>query len=116
MHLSAPSGLAPGLAVARNEQEWEELWGLLVSGLLPAPAAPVRDFAAEMVICVSLGERPSTGYDVSIGKVVREQDRWIVHAREHEPQPGVAQAAMLTYPTALAALDASALPVELVWD
>jgi hypothetical protein len=116
VHLGAPSGLAPGLAVARNAQEWETLWDLLVSGLLPAPAAPVRDFGAEMVICVSLGERPSAGYDVSIDKVVRELDRLVVHAREHKPRAGVMQAAVLTYPTALAALDASALPVELVWD
>lgn len=106
--------LAPGLHVARSENEWQALWRELSASQVPPPAAPVIDFARRTVLCVALGERRSGGYAVEIRAVERRGDAFVVRARETRPTPGSMQIALLTAPVALATIDATSLPLELV--
>jgi hypothetical protein len=103
------SGLREPLTrVVRTWFGFSELWKQHAAGTDLVP--PGIDFTTEMVVVVALGERPSTGFSVSIERIVSDAGFLRVEARERE-LAGPAGAAM-TQPFAMVRLARSTAPVQ----
>ena len=66
------------------------------------------DFSASALLCVYLGERPTTGWSLALQGATLEQGELRVRAREMRPGGGTQ--AQTTYPAACGALDRAVLP------
>ncbi len=91
----AMSGIdRPTQQVIRTADQWQALWRRHES----AKPLPSVDFASEMVLVITLGSRPSAGWDVEItGTAARGGDlvvKYVVHA----PAPGQVAASVITSP------------------
>jgi hypothetical protein len=75
----------PGVELARNEHEWEDLWSRHTSIVLPRPALPPVDFDHEMVVFASLGTRPTMGYALEIARLSPQEGGLLLEAVERKP-------------------------------
>lgn len=98
-------------AVVRTREEWAALWARHVG---PAAAAPTVDFSAEMVVAVFAGERPTTGFDLEITRVLSTDRGLQVAYRERTPPPGALVRPVLTAPFHVIRLPRSELPVHVL--
>jgi hypothetical protein len=72
----------PREVVARNDAEWEALWGALSLRL----GRPAVTFENTMIVAVFLGSRPTAGYEPEIVAAWRDGDALVVEWREHVPR------------------------------
>ncbi len=86
--------------VARTPAEWQALWARHDSGE-PLPAV---DFSSEMVVAVTLGTRPSSGWRVDIVGAEPGDGALVVRYRVTSPGPGTVAAALITTPFVFARL------------
>lgn len=107
------SGLSePGRRVVRSEGEFYTLWATHAADANQVALPPAVDFRTEMLLVVTLGDRPTGGYVVDLvdvelrGRVIR------VLVGEREPRPGTFQIQQATRPYVMAALPAMAARVE----
>jgi hypothetical protein len=108
------SGLKPGsIRVARDDNEWRELWSEHTSTMLPRPEAPTIDWQKQMVVCIALGQRPTAGYGIEIDRVEHEGRRLIVEAHERKPAPDAVVPQVITHPYVIAVMPRSDGDVEL---
>jgi hypothetical protein len=74
--------MQPALLLIGSEAEWnsrmDEMTARNELFMLPAPSAPQADWNTEMVVLVSLGSCPTTGYDIEITGVTRSGRRAIL--------------------------------------
>ncbi len=106
----AQSGIREPLhAVVRTLDDWTTLWRRHLGG-----APPPIDFAAEMVVAVFAGTRPTGGYTVEIIDVVLAERALRVGYRERTPPPGALVTQALTAPFHIIRLPRSDLPVAVV--
>jgi hypothetical protein len=74
--------MQPTLLIVGSDEDWNasmnEMVGRNEIFILPAPAAPQADWSREMVILISLGTCPTSGYDVEITGVTRSGRRAIL--------------------------------------
>jgi hypothetical protein len=75
----------PGVEVARNEHEWEDLWSRHTSTVLPRPEIPPVDFEHEMVVFATLGTRPTMGYALEIERLSPQESGLLLEAVERRP-------------------------------
>jgi len=101
------------IRVARNANEWNELWNEHSATMLPRPAPPSVDWEKEMVVCVALGERPTEGYAIKIDNVERDGERLIVEAHEVKPAPDAIVPQVITHPYVMAVTPRTDGEVEL---
>jgi hypothetical protein len=100
--------------VARTAEEWAALWRTLTSRCVsPRPPVPEVDWAAEMVLVVALGMRPTGGYDLRIEEVRGGPEGIEVYARESRPGSSCFVTQALTYPVHAVALPPRAGAVRL---
>jgi hypothetical protein len=94
------TGIAgPGVHVARTADEWRELWRQHASTVIPAPDAPAVDFTRDMVLCVTIGTRPTYGYAVEIVRIAPvDEGRFRVEIAEKSPAPGAITSTIVTQP------------------
>ena len=71
--------------VVTTKEEWEKLWDAAVSNTFPRPPAPEIDFTQRSIIAVFQGNQPSSGYDISITKLVKTSRKLKVHVKEVSP-------------------------------
>ena len=71
--------------VATTREEWEQIWRALNANSYPVPPAPEVDFSQRSIIAVFQGNQPSSGYDISITKLVRSGNKNKAHVREVIP-------------------------------
>lgn len=71
--------------VVTTRQEWEALWDAALANTYPRPPAPEIDFTEHSVIAVFQGNQPSSGYDISVTKVVMSGKKMKVHVKEVSP-------------------------------
>ncbi|MCW2938004.1 MAG: hypothetical protein JWN00_989 [Actinomycetia bacterium] len=82
------SGIAePGIRVARDQHEREQLWAAMWAHYLPGPDLPVVDWIDPMIVAVGIGMRPSGSYTVEIERLTCLGGVLTVHARETRPAP-----------------------------
>jgi protease stability complex PrcB-like protein len=71
--------------VITTREEWERLWDAALSNTYPRPPAPEMDFTQHSIIAVFQGNQPSSGYDISITKIVRSGKKLKIHVKEVSP-------------------------------
>lgn len=88
-----------GVRVVRDEGEWRSLWERHASLVMPRPDAPSVDFTRDMVVYVSIGQRPTYGYSVEIVRIapVDEAD-FRVEIVEKKPAPDAITSQIVTQP------------------
>lgn len=72
---------------------------------------PPIDYATQAVLCVSLGERSTGGWSITIQSITIEGAEMRILAREGRPRPGEAVTQAFTYPSDCAVVDRTVLPV-----
>jgi len=75
----------PARLVVRDRQLWAFVWARAFAGRSPEPPRPSLDFSREMVIVAAQGGQPSSGYDISIGQVSRENGSLVVDVTSTSP-------------------------------
>ena len=95
------------LVVEHDQTMLEALWSEHVAGILPPPPVPTVDFRRDMLIGVFLGARPSGGFDVTIGSIVRTSAGVIVRFEEMAPGKGCFVTLAVTAPFHMVALPRS---------
>ena len=71
--------------VVTSREEWEKVWNAAYANTYPAPPAPEVDFTTRSIIAVFQGSQPSSGYDISVTKLVRSGKKLKVHVKEVVP-------------------------------
>lgn len=65
-------------------------------------------------LLASAGQRPNTGYQIAITKVISSEDGLEVVVDEQHPVPGTSTGSVITYPQAIIQLPRTNLPVHKV--
>jgi len=91
-----------------SQAEWASTW----AQLHPTKALPVVDFAKDTVVGIFLGLAPSPCYSVTIDSVVRGTTTTTVNYRRVAPAPNTACTQVLSYPSVIATIPKSDLPIE----
>ena len=84
--------------VIANREDWQNLWEKVVAYSYPRPQAPEIDFSKHSVIAVFQGNQSSSGYSISITKLVRSSKKLKVHVREVSPSDECRVLLVLTQP------------------
>jgi len=92
-------------AVVNTQEEFDGLYRKIHSGEIPPPNPPAVDFSKSFILVASLGEKPTAGYSVEIGRVFREGPRLVVEVRHVEPSPDRMLATVITRPYALVRIE-----------
>ncbi|HLD38782.1 MAG: protease complex subunit PrcB family protein [Candidatus Diapherotrites archaeon] len=74
--------------VVQNGNEFESLWKGMYSGFRPPPDMPIVDFSNKTVIAVFFGEKPSTGYSITIDNIIRINQSINVQYKTSRPGSG----------------------------
>lgn len=110
------SGIRSGIhaqmqVVIRTPTEWNALWQRHAAGLATTAGIPKVDFSRDMVIAVFAGDAP-VATQVSIVRIIQQQDQLVVLVRIAEMQPGPAQTdTTIASPFQVVRLARSNLPV-----
>lgn len=64
-------------------------------------------------ILASRGEKPSSGYEISIDKIVERPDRILVYVKFRDPEPGKSYLTVITTPADLVEIQRTEKPIEL---
>lgn len=71
----------------------------------------------KIYVFASRGEKPTSGYDIAIDKMVLEEEdgsmKLVVHTIFQDPQPGTALSQVLTYPFQVAETELTYLPDQI---
>lgn len=97
-------------------EEWQAVWAKAYANITPPPKAPDVDFSKHMVLAVFMGEKPTTGYETRITKVVKTEKGLKVYVRETAPKPDDITGQAITAPFHMAIVPKSDVPVTFVDD
>jgi uncharacterized membrane protein len=81
--------------LARNANEWRALWAAHAGTDSPEPTV---DFDTRTVAAVFAGERPTTGFDISVTGSRRAGETLVLTIEEHHPEEGAILGQMMTSP------------------
>jgi hypothetical protein len=79
--------------VIRDANAWAEFWSELGVG-----DRPEVDFTQNVVVAVAAGQRPSGGYEISVGRVSQHNGELTVEVIETTPGPNCMTSSSLTQP------------------
>jgi hypothetical protein len=74
--------------VGRTEQlittqaQWEEIWVEVTSPFIPQPTILIVNFDNEMIVVVSTGSKPTTGYSIEVTDVKLENNNLVIYTTE----------------------------------
>ena len=71
-----------------NTNDWQSLWNKVYGNVLSKPPLPEVDFNKSMVIAVSLGSKPTGGYDIKITGVKEREAEGLIAISVEESSPG----------------------------
>jgi len=98
LDIGVRSGIStPRQVVVRDEVAWEDLWAEHTTGRASVPV-PNVDFGSQMVLAVFLGEKPSSGYAVTILDAAERDGNLVVDVEVSVPPAGMSELTILTYP------------------
>jgi hypothetical protein len=84
--------------LVKDDASWKSVWGKLTRGVRPAKPAPAVDFARQMVVVVSQGQRANDCYDIQIIEVKDTPSCLEVEVRQAFPLDNSGCGDMLCYP------------------
>jgi len=100
------------LLVIRDTGEFTDFWADHVATLAPQPAQPDVEFETTMIIAAFAGERPTSGYSITI-EDIRENDEFIIVEIEVEtPGDNCETTQAVSQPHHVVTLDDSDKPVQ----
>ena len=102
---------APGLFVFNEPIGWSNYWRALHRG--PMPNLEQGFFNNWRLVAVHLGNRPSTGYGVTVARIDRRIDRATITVLESVPMRGARNAAVVTSPWVLLRVENGAFGFDL---
>jgi hypothetical protein len=88
----------PTEKVIADSKDWMDVWKKHVSMLVPQPPPPEVDFESTAVALICAGEKPTSGYQVLITKVVPDNDDIVVEYRLVQPPPNSLTMQVFTQP------------------
>lgn len=92
----------PAVTWIASPEEWRRLYGLATNSRMNPPPAPAVDFSREGVLLIAMGQRPSSGYGLSLAGDATVRDGVLtVPVDWREPPPGFLQAQVVTSPCLL---------------
>ncbi|MDS4022641.1 MAG: protease complex subunit PrcB family protein [Candidatus Competibacter sp.] len=92
----------PAVTWIASPEEWRRLYGLAMNSRMNPPPAPAVDFSREGVLVIAMGQRPSSGYGLSLAGDATVRDGVLtVPVDWREPPPGTRQAQVITNPCLL---------------
>ncbi|WP_123809711.1 protease complex subunit PrcB family protein [Micromonospora globispora] len=95
-HGDTASSTTAGLFLIRTEDEWVREWEAWMRARRPTPAVPAVDWEAELVVVLTVGTRPASGYQVTIEQLaVRDHQ---LHVSAWEDRNGGAALDVITHP------------------
>jgi len=86
----------------RNTAAWADVWSRIYARRGEKPALPTVDFAAETIVVVALGQRPSSGYSIIVKNASRAGGVTTVGVESLSPGPGCGGLTVLTHPVDIA--------------
>ncbi|MFH0791079.1 MAG: alpha/beta fold hydrolase, partial [Candidatus Omnitrophota bacterium] len=115
MSISMP--IQQELLVITDNVTWQRVWTGYMGSSDLAPTLPAIDFSKEMVIAVFMGQKPTSGYSISITKIEEYPDKLRVYVYEEKPNFEIGQVVseVLTFPYHIVKLNKFTLPVEFVF-
>jgi hypothetical protein len=102
---------APGTFVIRDAAELRRVWTELF-GDRPARPLPAIDFSRHMLVIVAIGEQPTSGFQVRIGRAERTPRGIVVHVTVLRPGPDCVVNQVITRPVGIARLPQTDRPVR----
>jgi PrcB C-terminal len=84
--------------VITSKGDWESLWDKVVSRSHPRPAAPEVDFSKHSLIAVFQGNQPSSGYSISVYRLVKSGKKLKIYVREVLPADECVVMLVITQP------------------
>ena len=100
--------LAPEETAIDSAPDWLAFWARHAPGASPPPV----DFAADLVVAVVAGQRPTAGYEVDIVAIERGPAVTTVIYRVRRPPPDALVAQVLTSPFHIVRLPRPGLPIR----
>jgi len=100
--------------VVTQPEAWARLWAEHCARGAVSQPAPAIDFAKEMVVVLTLGQKPTGGYGIEITRVAIEGNRLKVSYRATSPPAGAMVTQALTSPCHMVAVAKSELKPEFV--
>lgn len=103
----------PVRKVVRDSAGWVDAWALLRESTGRPGPLPSVDFSKHMVVMVGLGDKASTGHDITVDSVTVADSDYLVFVQSTDPNncPG---GAALTQPVDVVRIPRSGLPVRFV--
>ncbi len=97
--------------VIRTQDEFQRFWDRFFARRTDRPM-PTIDFTTQMVVVVTMGPQPTTGYAVRITDVSRSGRGIVVHVTTISPGPNCAVGQVRTFPVAVSRLRKTDLAVQ----
>lgn len=96
---SAWSGYtAPRQVVVADAQAWAAEWQTIWANHTQPPALPAIDFATSVIVIAAMGQRPTTGYSITIAEVRAANGSLQVDVQERSPGASCVTGQALTSP------------------
>lgn len=95
---AATTDEAAQIRVAQDEEQYGALFAAVTSAQLPAPTPPAVDFATDLVLFLSMGQKPTAGYTLKVDCVTCSADVLKVKVIPTAPPAGALKAQMITNP------------------
>ena len=97
---------APDRFVVRNAWQWRDVWDRTHVPQSDVPQRPTIDFSSDMVVVAALGAQASSGYDVSIERVISRGGSLILEVLTRSPSSNCYVLAVITSPVVIVRLPA----------
>ncbi len=100
--------------VITNRSAWERVWAKHTVRSFPPQKLPEIDFRKQMVIVVTLGQKPTGGFALEIMSVVEAADRLQITVKSTTPRSGAMTIQALTAPFHFVAVPRSDLKPQFI--
>jgi hypothetical protein len=84
--------------VITSREEWQSLWELVHTNVIPKPDLPEVDFTERVIIGVFQGEQASGGFDITVTDLVKNGKKLTAKVTEMTPGGSCAVTTALTQP------------------
>lgn len=97
--------------VVKTETGWANVWEKHTRPYPAATAYPKINFSKNMVICAFMGERPTTGYSISLQRIWTEEEKMCAEIDKRNPPENFMVSEVITYPYIIASLQRTDLEI-----
>lgn len=115
VHTEAYTGVSDRRRVVlRTQEEWQTFWAELYRQRSEPPALPAVNFANEMVLVASAGQKASGGYTIDVRELYTHADELFAIVLETSPGSGCVLTTALTAPVVVMRVPRSDGPVHFI--